>query len=145
MPNHTSLASLFTDIADAIRGKTGGSAQLVADDFPTAIAAIPSLRVATASKTLTSVATSISFTDLPGSPLLFYCFYAGNLVGTSVRVSSVLYDGNSCQGYNNSNTTNGKINHSTAYYSYTYSNGTLTIRSSSPYFNNVTYQLILIY
>ena len=60
-------------------------------------------------------------------------------------MSSVLYDGNSCQGYNNSSTTNGKINHSTAYYSYTYSNGTLTIRSSSPYFNNVTYQLILIY
>ena len=41
MPNHTSLASLFSDIADAIRAKTGDSAQIVADDFPTAIAAIP--------------------------------------------------------------------------------------------------------
>ena len=71
MPNHTSLASLFTDIADAIRGKTGGSAQLVADDFPTAIAAIPSLRVATASKTLTSAATSISFTVCPAAPCCF--------------------------------------------------------------------------
>lgn len=38
---HASLASLFSDIADAIRAKTGGSAAIVADDFPTAIAAIP--------------------------------------------------------------------------------------------------------
>lgn len=40
MPNHTSLASLFGDIADAIRAKTGGAAQITADDFPTAIAGI---------------------------------------------------------------------------------------------------------
>lgn len=43
MPNtHTTLSSLFTDIANAIRNKTGGSAQIVADDFPTEIANIPS-------------------------------------------------------------------------------------------------------
>lgn len=43
MPNtHTTLSSLFTDIANAIRSKTGGSAQIVADDFPTEIANIPS-------------------------------------------------------------------------------------------------------
>lgn len=42
MPNtHSTLASLFGDIADAIRAKTGGSADIVADDFPTAIAGIP--------------------------------------------------------------------------------------------------------
>lgn len=42
MPNiHTTLSSLFSDIADAIRAKTGGSAQIVADNFPTAIANIP--------------------------------------------------------------------------------------------------------
>lgn len=42
MPNtHTTLTSLFSDIADAIRGKTGSSATIVADDFPTAIASIP--------------------------------------------------------------------------------------------------------
>ncbi len=37
---HTSLASLFGDIATAIREKTGQTGTLVADDFPTAIAAI---------------------------------------------------------------------------------------------------------
>ena len=38
---HNSLASLFSDIADAIRGKTGASAQIKADDFPDEIDAIP--------------------------------------------------------------------------------------------------------
>lgn len=42
MPTHTTLASLFTDIANAIRAKTGGSSQIVADNFPSAIASIPS-------------------------------------------------------------------------------------------------------
>ena len=46
MPNtHDTLAGLFGDIADAIRGKTGGSAEIVADDFPSAISAIPSVIV----------------------------------------------------------------------------------------------------
>lgn len=43
MPNrHTTLTSLFTDIAGAIRSKTGDSAKIRADDFDTAIEAIPS-------------------------------------------------------------------------------------------------------
>ena len=42
MPNrHTTLTSLFTDIAGAIRSKTGDSAEIRADDFDTAIEAIP--------------------------------------------------------------------------------------------------------
>ena len=41
MPNkHENLTALFTDIADAIREKTGGTATLIADDFPDAIRAI---------------------------------------------------------------------------------------------------------
>lgn len=41
MPNrHTTLTSLFTDIAGAIRSKTGDSAEIKADDFDTAIEAI---------------------------------------------------------------------------------------------------------
>jgi hypothetical protein len=43
MPNeHETLGSLFTDIADAIRAKTGGSASITADNFPSEIASIPS-------------------------------------------------------------------------------------------------------
>lgn len=42
MPNrHTTLTSLFTDIAGAIRSKTGDSAEIKADDFDTAIQNIP--------------------------------------------------------------------------------------------------------
>ena len=42
MPNrHTTLTSLFTDIAGAIRSKTGDTAKIKADDFDTAIEAIP--------------------------------------------------------------------------------------------------------
>ncbi len=37
---HTSLSALFTAIANAIRAKTGGTAQIVADTFPAAIAGI---------------------------------------------------------------------------------------------------------
>ena len=41
MPNtHTTLSSLFSDIADAIRSKTGSQSQIVADNFPTEIANI---------------------------------------------------------------------------------------------------------
>ena len=42
MPNtHTTLDDLFSDIADAIRAKTGGSSIIIADDFPNTIEAIP--------------------------------------------------------------------------------------------------------
>ena len=40
MASHTSLGSLFSDIADAIRSKTGSSATIKADDFPEAISNI---------------------------------------------------------------------------------------------------------
>lgn len=39
---HETLESLFTDTANAIRAKTGGTADIVADEFPQAIALIPS-------------------------------------------------------------------------------------------------------
>ena len=42
MPNtYTTLSALFTAIANSIRTKTGSSAQIVADNFPTEIANIP--------------------------------------------------------------------------------------------------------
>lgn len=38
--NHSTLTGLFTDIADAIREKTGGTESIVADQFPEAIEGI---------------------------------------------------------------------------------------------------------
>ena len=43
MAKHTTLASLFKAIADAIREKTGSTDTIVADNFPTEIAAIESV------------------------------------------------------------------------------------------------------
>ncbi len=41
MPNtYTTLSGLFSAIANAIRAKTGSTEEIIADDFPTAIAAI---------------------------------------------------------------------------------------------------------
>lgn len=40
MPVHPNLQSLFTDIADSIRSKTGSSAPIVADKFPDTIRSI---------------------------------------------------------------------------------------------------------
>lgn len=42
MANHASLTVLFTDIANAIREKTGSAGSIIADNFPSAINAIPS-------------------------------------------------------------------------------------------------------
>lgn len=53
MANHTNLRSLFTAIASAIRAKTGGSADIVADNFPSAIAAIPTGTTPTGTKPIT--------------------------------------------------------------------------------------------
>lgn len=45
MATHTSLASLFNDIADAIREKTGDTDSIVADNFPSEIAAIGGAKI----------------------------------------------------------------------------------------------------
>ena len=42
MAKHTSLQSLFSDIAQAIRDKAGTGGDIVADDFPDKIRQIPS-------------------------------------------------------------------------------------------------------
>lgn len=46
---HETVTDLFTDIADAIRAKTGENNPIVADTFPDAIADIPSLEYFTTS------------------------------------------------------------------------------------------------
>lgn len=50
---HSTLAALFTAIADAIRGKTGGG-PLVADQFPSSINAITTVSAGTADATATA-------------------------------------------------------------------------------------------
>lgn len=60
------LTELFSDIADAIRAKTGGTANIVADNFPTAITAIPSGGGTYQSKTATPTASEQTITPDTG-------------------------------------------------------------------------------
>ena len=157
MPNHASLASLFGDIADAIRGKTGGSAPIVADDFPTAIAGITTLRVGT--KTITTSSSGIAginFTDLPADPVYFFCFgtpsYSGGMAGsTSYRyITAVWFDGEhvySHRLYRGSNST--YLYFDTDVVTKSYSDGTLNLHRGSDtnhrFYSSLIYTLIYFY
>lgn len=74
-----------------------------------------------------SGATSITFTGLEDEPDYFSCGFLGNF-GTSSgyqRVISVVYDGSSIYGLE----MDSGVHYSTAHWSYTYNNGSLTISS----------------
>ena len=102
-----------------------------------------------------NTATSLSFTGLSGEPIAFFVRVTTTI--TSSGNSSYYYV--ACMRYNGSNTygtymrvgsTRGIYN-DTTHYSYTYSNGTLTVRSSASRtaaggsFYNGTYELTYIY
>ena len=92
---HTSLTSLFSDIADAIRAKTGGTAQIVADNFPDAIAAIVSgLEYKTGTYTPSSNTNrpTISLGTHSKCPAFVYMADTGSSVTTNCSLSFMYYD-----------------------------------------------------
>ena len=91
MPNtHSTLTSLFSDIADAIRGKTGSSATIVADDFPTAIANIP-----TGSSGL---ADAVRFIDYDGT--ILHTYSANEFAALNAMPANPSHTGLTAQGWN---------------------------------------------
>ena len=152
---HTSLASLFTDIADAIRGKTGGTAALVADDFPTAIAGIPTgLTLASPLTAKRSSATAIAFSSLQGKPEFFAVVAAGNsiqLTSNGGRILVVIYDGTDVRGVYFYRGSSSSIGYTvTQNFSYTWDAGTNTLtvtvsNTSTEFHSNYNYQLIYAY
>lgn len=101
-----------------------------------------------------AMATSIQFTDLLGAPKAFFV----RCTATLSRSSSYRHYYVATMCFNGTNTTgnrwyryNGQVSNITSGYSYTYSNGTLTLHSSgnqttSPgSFINGTYELVYIY
>lgn len=126
---HTSLASLFSDIADAIRAKTGSSSTIVADNFPSAIAAISTGASATATQTVADYAyeTSLSF-SVAGTPQKWACILTsrGSSSGYGTFLIAALYDGSNVYtlAYANGLSTSVSVSQS-------YSNGTLTLSTSS--------------
>ena len=158
MATHTSLVSLFSDIADAIRDKNGSSAQLVADEFPTTIANLEAVGMGTVTASPgSSSSLSINFTGLQGEPIMFACIPADFSISDSYsyrRVVFVGYDGTSDMigasvPKSHAGSSSYYLYPTGNYFSFTYSSGTLTItsvgRTSGGYFANVVYTLIYAY
>lgn len=98
--------------------------------------------------------TSISFTNLKGTPIAFFVRLAAQLTRSSsysyYYVTDVVYDGTNHKG-NYYRRSSGAYYNDTSHYSHTYSGGTLTVSSSASRgaaggsFYNSTYELTYIY
>lgn len=153
MPTHNTLPSLFSDIADAIRAKTGDSAQIVADDFPTAIAGISAGSTFATPVTATRTnATTISFSNLEGEPK-FFVMTAPNFTNSSsagsYMVALVVYNGTTVYGgtiYYRSDVGNWQL---LTTYTKSWNNNTKTLTITTPYSRNfvasTTYTLLYAY
>ena len=155
MPNHTSLASLFSDIADAIRAKTGGSTQIAADVFPTAIAGIAAARIGETTASNSSNEQTISFT-VNGEPTVFACVpVSSSDSNTTVSLSSsarivtgvIKYGNNTYHGMQVGGGTTFALRVNQV--DTTYSNGTLTLSinasNGGEFRSGVTYRLLYVY
>lgn len=84
----SALTDLFTDIANAIRGKTGGSAAIAATNFASEIAALPSGAV---SGTKSGIGQSTYFADCVGKDNIMVCIaYAGPGLSGELSCASVI-------------------------------------------------------
>lgn len=108
----------------------------------------PIITTGETSTKLTSNNTTITFTGLTGEPTMFTIFPLGNItLGTTRYVTNVSYDGTTTHGiYGYRSGQSGTSYYSQSYFTWTYSNGTLTVKTSSTtnggYFSSsVTYQL----
>lgn len=147
MTTYTSLPAFLTDIADAIRSKTGGSSAIAAGNMPTAIRNISSASIgeATAKRTTN---TSISFTGLNGEPKLFCVFLdSGSYTSTGHRIAMICAYGETTCGiwaYGDD------LGYNEQRYGWTYANNTLTVSCSSASVGGVfnastTYRLVYVY
>ena len=107
--------------------------------------------VKTANTKLTSNSTSISFTGLTAQPKMFAICPTGNItLGSTRYVTSVMYDGSTTHGtYGYRSGSTAYSYYSASYFTWTYSNGTLTVRTNSAtnggnFNNSVTYKLAYI-
>ncbi len=90
---HSTLTSLFSDIADAIRAKTGGTADIVADDFPSAIDAIP-----TGGGGASAAPDDVNFYDYDGTIVASYS--ASDFANLTAMPGNPSHSGLTAQGWN---------------------------------------------
>lgn len=159
MTTYTSLPAFLTDIADAIRSKTGGSAPIAAGDMPAAISNLSGVNIGTATANRTSAAT-ITFTGLDAEPKLFCVIPNGvntsnwrdkKYIAAIVAYEDDIYalvatNGGSPNYYSYIRCYH---NNSTANYTWTYSNGSLTVKrggdSSYGIFYDLEWLLVYVY
>ena len=100
-----------------------------------------------ASTTLSTAGSSISFTSLQGEPSTFVIIARSTLAtgASPYKVAAVVFDGTNLMGQTITNTSNAQVTYNNTAFSKSYSNGTLTVTSSSPYFQAIEYQLIYTY
>ena len=105
------------------------------------------LTVDTSTATLSSAATSISFTGLAGEPTSFAVVSAAELAtGASPwKTAAVVFDGMDLHGQTIRNTSNAQVTYDGSSFSKTYSNGTLTITGSGTNFQANQYKLVYTY
>ena len=134
--NVDSQANLIAQINAALEGKTGGGS---------------SATIKTATAKLSYYGTSISFTGLTAEPKMFALIPTGNItLGTTRYVTGVMYDGSTTHGtYGYRSGSSGTSYYSASYFTWTYSNGTLTVKTSSSsnggnFAANLTHQLVYV-
>ena len=97
-------------------------------------------------KTLSASAGYITFDNLKGEPTTFVVISGANLATASAAKAAVcLYDGTNTQGLNVTNTSNQNCMYSSGGYSFSYSNGSLTVISSGADFQANEYKLVYSY
>ena len=101
------------------------------------------MTIATATKTLSSAAASISFTGLAGEPTSFVITSTADLAtgASPYKTAAVVFDGTNLHGQTITNTSNAQVSYDGTNFSKTYSNGTLIITGST-YFQANTYKLV---
>ena len=133
MATYNNLSALFTAIANAIRSKTGGTAAITANNFPTAIAGITSRQVGTATASRTST-TKISF-SVSGNPVAFAMVNnhtAENTSSSAYMCTGIVWTGSTYyrQRLKMRASTAADVYVGTGNVSKSYSNGTLTLTIS---------------
>lgn len=134
--------SLIAQIAAALEGKAAGGGSAPQE---------PQMEIYVTTTKLNSNNQTISFGGLPGEPKMFAVIPTGNItLGSTRYVTSVVNDGSMTHGiYGYRASSSATAYHSSSYFTPTYSNGTLSIKTSSTsnggYFSSsVTYKLVAI-
>lgn len=130
-------SDLIAQIEAVLEGKAGGGSGAT---------------VKTVSAKPSSNSTSLSFTGLTGQPKMFAIIPTGNItLGSTRYVTGVMYDGSKTHGtYGYRSGSSGTSYYSSSYFTWTYSNGTLTVKTSSStnggnFSANASYLLVYVY